>query len=73
MTQSWLLTLPCNRAQAEALTGDHPALAGMEPVPVLVASEEDEGADIWRIDAYFEGRPPKLGGADIGPRAGHPR
>jgi ribosomal protein L11 methyltransferase len=59
MTQSWLVTLPCNRAQAEALTGDHPALAGMEPMPVLVASEEDEDADIWRIDAYFEGRPPK--------------
>lgn len=59
MTESWTVALPCNRAQAEALTGDHPGLAQIEPMPVLVASEEDEDADRWRIDAYFEGRPPK--------------
>lgn len=59
MSDSWTVALPCNRAQAEALTGDE-ALAGIEPAPVLVASEEDEDADRWRIDAYFEGRPPKV-------------
>lgn len=59
MTDSWTVALPCNRAQAEALTGDHPGLALISPMPVLVASEEDEDADRWRIDAYFEGRPPK--------------
>lgn len=58
MTDSWTIALPCNRAQAEALTGDLSALAGIEPAPVLVASEEDEDADRWRIDAYFEGEPP---------------
>lgn len=58
MSESWKLALPCNRAQAEELTGDHPGLAAIEPMPVLVASEEDEHADRWRIDAYFEGKPP---------------
>jgi ribosomal protein L11 methyltransferase len=66
MSASWILTLPCNRAEAEALTGDHPALAALEPAPVLVASEEDEDADIWRIDAYFEGKPPKSAVQTIG-------
>ena len=59
MTDSWTVALPCNRAQAEAITGDHPGNAAIVPLPVLVASEEDEDADRWRIDAYFEGRPPK--------------
>lgn len=59
MTDSWTVSLPCNRAQAEAVTGDHPGVAAIVPMPVLVASEEDEDADRWRIDAYFEGRPPK--------------
>lgn len=59
MTESWTVTLPCNRAQAEALTGDHPGLAAIVPLPVLVASEVDEDSDRWQIDAYFEGRPPK--------------
>ena len=59
MTDSWTVTLPCNRAQAEALTGDHPGLAAIVPLPVLVASEVDEDSDRWQIDAYFEGRPPK--------------
>ncbi len=59
MTDSWTVALPCNRAQAEALTGDHPGLAAIVPMPVLVASEVDEGSDRWQIDAYFEGRPPK--------------
>ena len=59
MTESWTVALPCNRAQAEALTGDHPGLAAIVPMPVLVASEVDEDSDRWQIDAYFEGRPPK--------------
>lgn len=59
MSESWTVALPCTRAQAEALTGEHAGLVGIEPAPVLVASEEDEDADRWRIDAYFDGRPPK--------------
>lgn len=60
MSGSWKLSYPCNRAQAEELTGDHPGLAMIEPMPVLVATEEDEDADRWRIDAYFESKPPKV-------------
>lgn len=54
----WAVSLPCTRAQAEALTGEHPDLAALDPMPVLVASEEDEADDRWRIDAYFENEPP---------------
>lgn len=29
----------------------------LNPEPVIVTSEVDEDADIWRVDAYFEGKP----------------
>lgn len=60
MSESWTVAFPCNRAQAEALTCEHPGLAAIVPLPVLAASEQDEGAGRWRIDAYFEGKPPKV-------------
>jgi ribosomal protein L11 methyltransferase len=59
MTDSWIIAFPCNRAQAESLTDEHPALAAFEPAPVLVASELDEDRDEWQIEAYTEGRPTK--------------
>lgn len=55
---SWRVTLPCNRAEGEAVGqmedpfGDHP-----NP-PVIVADEPDEHRpDDWRIHAYFEKEP----------------
>lgn len=54
---SWKLTLPCTRAEAEYISGDVPALSLLEPEPVIVTSEVDEDADIWRMDAYFESKP----------------
>lgn len=57
---SWKLTLPCTRAEAEAINNDMPQLAGLDPMPTLVTSEEDEAADRWRLDAYFDGRPDLL-------------
>ena len=55
---SWRVTLPCNRAEGEAVGqmedpfGDHP-----NP-PVIVADEPDEHRpDDWRIHAYFEEEP----------------
>jgi len=55
---SWRITIPCNRAQGEAIEalGDLPAF-GDEP-PVLVADEPDETrpAD-WLIHAYLEHEP----------------
>jgi ribosomal protein L11 methyltransferase len=55
---SYCTSFPCNRASAEALTGDHPDLAPFDPQPVLVATEEDEDADRWRLDVYTEDAPP---------------
>ncbi len=58
MTQSWKLTLPCTRAEAEALTGDFEALAMLEPPPAIITREPDETQpDRWELNAYFEGRP----------------
>ena len=37
--QSWKVTLPCTRAEAEALDGDIAAFAMMEHPPVLMTSE----------------------------------
>lgn len=56
---SWKLTLPCTRAEAEAIEiGD--ALAAIEPVPVLMTSERVvDDAEAWQLDAYFEAKPDK--------------
>ncbi len=48
---AWILTLPCTKAQAEAAAEVEIDRA------VIVATEEDEAAARWRIDAYFEGEP----------------
>ncbi|EZP71758.1 Ribonucleotide-diphosphate reductase subunit beta [Sphingomonas paucimobilis] len=56
--QSWKVTLPCTRAEAEALDGEIATFAAMDSPPVLMTSEaggDDENA--WRLDAYFEGKP----------------
>ncbi|WP_449471179.1 50S ribosomal protein L11 methyltransferase [Sphingobium chungangianum] len=56
--QSWKVTLPCTRAEAEALDGDIAGFALMDKPPVLMTSEaapDDENA--WQLDAYFEGKP----------------
>ncbi len=58
MTQSWKLTLPCTRAEAEALTGDFEALAMLDPPPAIITREPDEARpDRWELNAYFEGKP----------------
>jgi len=57
---AWKISLPCTRAEAEALTGDIPLLATLESPPVLMTSEAE--GDAWRMDAYFEAEP---GPADI--------
>ncbi|WP_327752681.1 50S ribosomal protein L11 methyltransferase [Sphingobium sp. SJ10-10] len=56
--QSWKVTFPCTRAEAEALDGDIAAFALMDRPPVLMTSEaEPDNEDKWRLDAYFEGQP----------------
>lgn len=55
---SWKLTLPCTKAEAEALAEDIPALALLDPSPTVMTSEPDPTKpDEWQLDAYFEGKP----------------
>ena len=55
---SWRVTLPCTKAEAEALGEDISVFARLDAPPVLVTSEaEADRPDQWRLDAYFEERP----------------
>lgn len=55
---SWRVTLPCNRAQAEALPEADDLFAGSTEPPVLVADEPDpDKPDDWLLHAYFEQEP----------------
>lgn len=55
---SWRVTLPCNRAQAEALPEADNLFAASEQPPVLVADEPDPSMpDDWLLHAYFEEEP----------------
>jgi ribosomal protein L11 methyltransferase len=56
--ESWKLTLPCTKAEAEKLAADPDPLPGLDPPPVLMTSEPDPGRpELWQLDAYFEGEP----------------
>ncbi len=58
MSGSWKISLPCNRAEGEALGGEVPALAALDDPPVVIATEPDEDRpDNWEIHAYMEARP----------------
>jgi ribosomal protein L11 methyltransferase len=58
MTDSWKVTLPCTRAEAEALKEDISPLAWLDSPPVLMTSEADSASpDEWRLDAYFDREP----------------
>ena len=58
MSGSWKVTLPCSRAEGEALAEDITPLALLDPPPVLMSSEPDpRKPDDWRLDAYFETEP----------------
>ncbi|MET1110762.1 MAG: 50S ribosomal protein L11 methyltransferase [Allosphingosinicella sp.] len=58
MADSWKVTLPCTKAEAEALKDDISPLAWLEVPPVLMTSEADGARpDEWRLDAYFEQEP----------------
>lgn len=56
--ESWKLSLPCTKAEADALVGDVPAIEEFDPLPTLMTSEPDaDRPDEWRIDVYVEGAP----------------
>jgi len=54
---SWIVSLPCTRAEAEALSGDIPELDTRPDAPVVVTREIDEDAGQWQLDAYMDERP----------------
>ncbi len=55
---SWKVSLPCTKAEAEALQEDIVPLADLDPPPVLMTSEADpDRPEQWRLDAYFEVEP----------------
>lgn len=58
---SWKLTLPCTRAEAEALREDIGPLALVDPMPVLMTSEADpKRPHDWLLEAYFDERPDRI-------------
>lgn len=57
---NWLLTLPCTRAEAEALHEDDEWLSLLNPMPTIVAEEVEAFNDAkWRVKAYFADKPEK--------------
>lgn len=55
---SFRVTLPCSRAQAEAIGGAEQLFSESENPPVLVADEPDPSQpDAWLLHAYFEHSP----------------
>jgi ribosomal protein L11 methyltransferase len=58
MAESWKVTLPCTRDEAEGLKEDISPLALLEAPPVLMTSEHDPSRpEEWRLDAYFAEAP----------------
>jgi len=56
--ESWKVTLPCTRAEAEILKEDITPFAMLDTVPVLMTSEVDATRpNDWRLDIYFEEEP----------------
>ena len=55
---SWKVSLPCTRSEAEQLKDDVPAFALLDSPPTLMASEADPARpEQWRLDAYFDTKP----------------
>lgn len=58
MSDSWKITLPCTRDEAEALTGDSLFVASTDSVPTIVTREIDESRpNEWAIDIYCNTQP----------------
>ena len=58
MSDSWKVSLPCTRAEAEGIQEDVSPLALLDEPPVLMTSEPDPARpEEWRLDAYFAEKP----------------
>lgn len=57
---NWKVTLPCSRAEAEAMHEDDEWLALFDNLPTLVADELEAFNNAkWSVQAYFDGKPDK--------------
>src|SRR3546814_13060607 len=57
VVQSWRVTLPCTREDAERLKEDIGALALLDNPPVLMTSEADsKRTDDGQLDAYYDAK-----------------
>jgi len=55
---SWKLTLPCTRAEAEAINAVADDRLDLDPAPALLTREATpDDAEDWRLEAYFEREP----------------
>jgi ribosomal protein L11 methyltransferase len=54
---SWLISLPCTRVEAEAVSSGGSALDALTEPPVVVTREIDEDAGLWQLDAYVDDKP----------------
>ena len=55
---SWKVTLPCTRAEAEAIELEAVAALDLDPMPVLMTSEAvEDDPERWQLDAFFESKP----------------
>jgi ribosomal protein L11 methyltransferase len=54
---SWIVSLPCTRDEAEALSGEVPELDALPEAPVIVTREIDEDMGLWQLDAYLDNKP----------------
>lgn len=58
MLESWKITLPCTRAEAEALASATDPFPNLDEPPVLATMEPDEShPEKWLLEAYTEGEP----------------
>lgn len=56
--ESWKISLPCTKAEAEAVGGELDLFVDWPEPPVLMAREPDPAApDRWIIEAYFDTEP----------------
>lgn len=52
MSGSWKITLPCTRAEAEAIEAD-----ALDDVVLMTTEEVEDDRERWRLDAYVEAEP----------------
>jgi ribosomal protein L11 methyltransferase len=58
MSDSWKVSLPCTKEEAEGIQDDVSPLALLDEPPVLMTSEPDPARpEEWRLDAYFAEQP----------------